>query len=478
MPRKSLQKNYIFNLAYQALLLITPLITTPHLSRTLGAHGIGLASYAGSIVSCFVLFATMGITIYGQREISYAQDAPEKQRQVFWNVKVFSFCTTALAFCVYLPFSLGQPQPEIYLMYGFQLLSVVFDVTWFFQGMEQFGTVLLWNTGFRLIGIVYLFLAVRTSGDILAYIFHLSGLTCLSHLSLWIMLPANLRKPDLKNLHPFRCLPVILSLFAPTIAIQVYTVLDKTMIGLITGSTFQNGYYEQALKVSHMALTIVTALGTVMVPRIGYHYEQGEQAEITRLIYGAYRFVWLLGIPLCFGLSLIAENLVPWFFGAGYEPVIPLLKILALLIPAIGISNVTGIQYLVPTRQQHLLTASVMIGAGLNFILNLFLIRRWGALGAALATVAAEITISVVQLFFVRRELSAVRILKEGRHYLLAGLGMTLGVAWLGHLLPPAPLHTAAMILSGATIYAVLLWMLQDDFVLSCLKMIRNRIRK
>ncbi len=144
---------------------------------------------------------------------------------------------------------------------------------------------------------------------------------------------------------------MVWSLFVPTIAIQIYTVLDKTMIGVITGSSFENGYYEQAIKMSKMLLAVVTALGTVMVPRIGSYFARGEMDEVRRLMYRGYRFVWFLGIPLCFGVIVTAGNFVPWFFGPGYEKVVPLLRILSLLILAIGVYNVTGNQYFIPMKR-------------------------------------------------------------------------------------------------------------------------------
>lgn len=146
---------------------------------------------------------------------------------------------------------------------------------------------------------------------------------------------------------------IIISLFIPTIAIQIYTVLDKTMIGVITQDSFENGYYELAIKISKMVMAVVTALGTVMIPRIGYHFEQGETQRIRSLMYRGYRFVWFLGVPLCLGMIMVCGNFVPWFFGEGYEQVVPLLQILSFLILAIGINNVTGMQYMIPTKRQN-----------------------------------------------------------------------------------------------------------------------------
>ena len=277
------------------------------------------------------------------------------------------------------------------------------------------------------------------------------------------------------ELRPFKHIGIVLSLFIPTIAIQVYTVLDKTMIGLITESAYENGYYEQAMKVSKMALAVVASLGTVMVPRIGAYFQQRRYDDIQYLMYRSYRFVWMIGIPMCLGLILTSRNFVPWFFGPGFERVSDLIDISAFLILAIGISNVTGIQYFVPTGRQNLLTASVLIGAGVNFALNLFLIARWQSVGAAIASIVAECAVTVSQFVMVRRELSIVRAVRQSGHYAVAGLIMTLGLYVVGASLLPTPMNTVLLIVLGIVLYAASLWAMRDEFFVgNVAKALRN----
>ena len=279
-----------------------------------------------------------------------------------------------------------------------------------------------------------------------------------------------------KDIHPFRLLPTVITLFVPTIAIQVYTVLDKTMIGVITQSSFENGYYEQALKISRTILTLVTALGTVMIPRIGYYFELGDTDEIRRLMYRGYRFVWFLGVPLCLGLISVSSNLVPWFFGPNYDKVVILLKILALLILAIGINNVTGMQYLIPSKRQNIFTFTVVFGACVNFVLNSIFISLWQSIGAAIASVVAEMSIAVIQLIIVRKELSPLRVIKEGVHYYIAGLIM-FGVAYmLGNALSPSILHTSIIVIAGALTYFAVLFIIKDQFFISNIKNIASKV--
>ena len=245
MAKKSIKKNYIYNTCYQILMLLTPLITTPYISRVLGADGIGQVSYAESIVSYFVLFATLGISTYGQREISYVQDSKKDRSIVFWNTKFLQVVISSIVLGVYFSYLIVTKSGILYYILAVNILAVIFDVAWFFQGLEEFGKTVLRNVIFKFINIAYVFLVIKTKEDVLWYAFGLTFFALLSNISLWGYLPKYIQKISIKELSPFKSLPVVLSLFIPTIAIQVYTVLDKTMIGMITNSSFENGYYEQ-----------------------------------------------------------------------------------------------------------------------------------------------------------------------------------------------------------------------------------------
>ncbi len=479
MQKKSIQKNYILNAGYQILLLIVPLILAPYLSRVLEPDGVGTASFVESIVAYFTLFATMGISTYGQREISYVQDDVNKRSEIFWNTKTLGFCTAAVAIVVYVIFSLFQKlNSALYLILTLNLVAVFFDITWFFQGLEEFGKTVARNAVCRILQVIYVFVFVKTKEDLSLYVLGLGLFTALGNISLWAYLPKYVKPIPLAKLRPFRDIKVVWSLFIPTIAIQIYTVLDKTMIGLITDSSFENGYYEQAIKISKMLLAVVTALGTVMVPRIGYHYGRNETEDIKRLMYRGYRFVWFLGIPLCFGLVTISGNFVPWFFGMGYDKVVPLLQILSFLILSIGINNVTGIQYLIPTKRQNIFTYTVIIGACVNFCLNLVLIHFLQSFGAAIASVAAESVIAVIQLIIVRKELSPLRVIKEGTHYYIAGAVMALVLWPVKTILNPSMLNTAIIVICGATVYFSVLFILRDEFFLSNINKIIARLKR
>ena len=227
-----------------------------------------------------------------------------------------------------------------------------------------------------------------------------------------------------------------------------------------------------------MTLTIVTALGTVMIPRIGKYFGEGKDEKVKDLLYESFRFVWLMGLPLCFGLMGVSYNFVPWFYGEGFEPISDLLIILALLIPIIGISNVIGIQYLITTRREKLLSKSVFAGAVVNMMLNCALIPFFYSNGAAVASVIAELVITIMQLWYVRKELSIRKIFYMSRNYIISSIAM-LPVLYLENgLLSSNIINTICMIASGFLIYIGILLLLKDKFLMKLLKTIEAKIKK
>lgn len=464
--KKSIRRNYIYNLSYQILLIIVPLITTPYVSRVLGAEGVGTYSFAMSISSYFVLFATLGTTTYGQREISYHQAESYGRSVVFYDIVAIRFVTTTIASIAYLGFlALSGMLTPVSVVLIMNVFAVGADVTWFFQGLEEFGKVIGRNLLIRLAIIAFIFLFVKNREDLITYAFGISMLPFLGNLSLIPFLRKYLTKIKLSDFSPLSRIKTMISLFIPTIAIQVYTVLDKTMIGLITMDARQNGYYEQSQKIVTIALAVVTSLGTVMVPRIGSLFSSGRIDDLRRYMERSYRFVWFLGLPLAFGIASSAASFVPWFFGEGYEGVVRLLWVFSIQLIAIGISNVTGIQYLVPTGRQNLLTRSVVIGAAVNLIMNLLLIPMYGAFGAAIASVIAEIVIATTQLIMVRDELNVTAVLLSATPYCISSIIMFVFLNIVSRYFSPAMISTITMILLGVAIYGSLLFAMKDEML-------------
>lgn len=461
-----IKKNYIYNVLYQVLLVIIPLITIPYLSRTLGPSGIGTVSFAESIVSYFVLFANLGINIYGQREISYAQDDKSRRSIVFYNVFITKLIISLVVLIVYALCYFTILHSIIYLILSLQIISVIFDITWFFQGIEEFDKIVIRNTIIKLLNIIFIYTFVKGQDSVIIYCISVVLFPLLGFLSLWPNLSTYLDRIDLSKINISNVLKVSLTLFLPTIAIQVYTVLDKTMIGIITKDALENGYYEQSIKISRSLLMLITALSTVVIPRVGYYYDKNDHNMVKEILYRSYRFVFMMSIPMCFGLYFVSYNFIPWFLGAGFNKSIILVQIFSLLIICISLSNVTGMQYFVPTEQQTKLTISVCIGAVVNFILNCLLIPNFKSVGAAVASVIAEAIITIVQFILAKDYISISKILKNATKYLISGIVMLIILFAFARNREPSVFNSLIISAIGATTYFTTLLLLKDEFIL------------
>ena len=476
---KSIKRNYIYNLIQQILTLLTPLITTPYISRVIGAEGIGIYSYASSIVTYFALFAALGTATYGQREISYCQDDKKRRSEVFWNNELLCIITTCISLCFYGLFCFFQKENRIvFFILSLSLLDVCLNVSWLLTGLEEFGKIVLRNIIIKVASIGFIFTFVRTKDDLIIYVLGLTLALIISDISLWPFVLKFIDRPKVKDLKPFSEIKVVFSMFVPTIAISIYTVLDKTMIGIITKNAAENGFYEQALKISRIALTVVTSLGAVMIPRIGYLFEKHDNDLVRQYMYKSYRFVGFIGIPMGLGLLAISPNFVPWFFGKGFEGVIPLIGVLGFLLLSIGINNVTGVQYLIPTKRQNTFTKTVLIGACVNLIANICLIPSLGAIGAAIASVLAETIIAITQLWIVRKEISSLAIIKQYLKYIISGFIMFFTLLLINKYLQPSIMNTLVLISSGCFVYFTSLFILRDSFFIENTKKIISRLRK
>lgn len=468
MSAKSIKRNYIYSTAYSILTVITPLITAPYLSRVLEADGVGLFSFAASIASYFIVFTDMGTGTYAKREVSYFQDDIEKRSIVFWETIILRSINSLIALAVYLAgvYFYGGANKIIFFIYSLQIITTVCDVSWLLAGLEEFGKLVFRNLIIRILDIAFIFTFIKTKSDLTLHILGFLFFNFMGVLAIWKYVPYYVKKPDFKSLRPFRNIRTILSLFLPGIAVQIYMALDKTMLGFLTDGTFENGYYEQALKISRTILPVVISAAGVISPRIGYLFGRNDRETISYYMYKSYQFVFFVAVPLCLGLVSISDNFIPWFLGPGYEKVSGLLKISSFLLVIVGLSNVTGLQYLIPTKRQKFLTYSLTAGAAVNFLLNIILIRMYQSYGAITASVIAETAIASVQFWVIRRELSIKRIMMSGMNYYIAGGVMLSLLLFMSSRLTPSAFHTLVMILTGAAIYSSLLFILRDKLLL------------
>lgn len=466
MNKKSVTKNYIYNVAYQILGMIIPFITTPYLSRVLGAENIGIYSYTLSITTYFILFGSLGIVLYGQREIAYVQDDLIKRNKTFYEILFLRFITLIISMILfYFSFCRYGEYIAYYKILLIELFASCIDISWFFQGMEEFKKTVTRNIIVKIVSVIFIFLLVKSPNDLNIYIYIYALSNLLGNATMWFYMPKFIKKVKLKDLQIFRHVKPTLYLFIPQIAIQIYTVLDKTMIGAIVIDKSEVGYYEQAQKIIKFLMTIATSLGTVMMPRIAYTFAKGDKNKLKEYMNKSFSFIMMLAFPLMFGIISVASKFVPLFYGEGYSKVTMLMCIMSPIIVIIGLSNVIGTQYLLPTKQQKKYTISVTVGAVVNIILNTFLIKMYASVGASIATVVAESAVTIIQFYAIRKEISIVSIIKNSYKYFFASIIMLIVSLLIRNMIYNNIICIIVQIIISIIVYFSSLIICKDDFL-------------
>lgn len=473
---KKIIKNYIYNLSYQLLVIIVPLITTPYVSRVLGATGVGTYSYTNSITQYFILFGAIGLNLYGQREIAYKQNNKKEYSQKFWEIFCLKCLTLSLSIIFFYVMAISyRKYSSIFLIQIIDIISSIFDISWFFQGIEDFKKIVIRNFIVKISGVICIFIFIKSSNDLWLYVLCYSLTIFLGNISMWIYIPKLIQKISFRTLNLKEHIKPALMLFIPQIAVSLYTLLDKTMIGILTNNEAEVAFYEQSQKIVKIALTIVTSLGTVMLPRIANVFASKDYQKIHLYMKSTFKFVFVLGLPITFGIIGITENFVPWFFGDGYDKVVLNMIIISPIIFIIGMSNVIGTQYLLPTNRQKQYTISVICGSITNFFLNLILIPYFLSYGAAVATVIAELLVTSIQMYFVRNDFQLISIFADGLRYLLYSIIMGAVVYFAGTLMSSTVITTFIQCSMGVIVYMLLLIISKDDLIFGLLQKIKKR---
>ena len=452
-------KNFLYNVSYQLLVIILPLITVPYVSNILGAEGIGNYAFTYANMQYFVIFGMVGITLYGNRQIAYVRDNKEKLRNTFFSIYTLQLITTTISFILYLIFVLVFNNGDykwLYIVQGINIIASMADISWLFMGLEQFKKTVVRNTIVKLASLASIFIFVKSSNDTVIYTLILALSALIGNLTFWFYVPKAIGFKSIKisglNLH----LKASLALFIPQIAIQIYVLLDRTMLGTIT-DTVQVGFYENSQKIVKIVLTLATAIGTVMMPKIANTVASGDMKKVKYYIKNSFFFVSALSIPLMFGLMGVAPELSPWFFGNNFVGIEKLIVISSLIILAISWSNVLGMQLLVPLNKTKEFTISVTSGAIINFVLNLVFIKKFGATGACISTIIAEFTVTSVQFYLLKDFIKAEELIKPVLLFIPASIVMYIFVRIIGNSMGAGILTNIVQGMVGVITYFIII---------------------
>ncbi|GHN61144.1 flippase [Lactobacillus delbrueckii] len=472
-------KNYLYNVGYQVLAIIVPLITSYYVSRVLSPEGVGANAFTNSIIQYFMLLANIGIGYYGNREIAYVRDNKQKMAATFWEIQIVKTVMTVVAYLSFVVFMAFYSGNKTYMWaQSINVLAVAFDISWLYQGLEDFKRTVLRNTFVKITSMIAIFIFIKSPKDVALYIIVLALSTLLGNLTLWPHAVNNYGHVDRgTKLNPWRHFVPTVTMFVPQIATQLYVQLNRTMLGLMVDQK-ASGFYQYSDNLVKLILAFVTATGTVMLPHVANAFAQHDMEKVHKMLYKSFDFVSALAYPMMFGIAGVSLTLAPLYYSSKYAPVGPAMLIESIVILMIGWSNVIGTQYLLPVNRVKDFTTSVTIGAVVNIILNFPFISLWGLNGAMWATVLSEVAVTGYQLYVVRKDLDLSLMFQSSWKYLLASGVMFVAVFGMNTHLKASWLWLICEVAVGVVIYAGLVYFLKAPIIDQAKNLISKKLQK
>ena len=458
----SIKKNFLFTASYQLVNVLMVLVTAPYVSRVLGAQMLGTYTYTFTLAGYFVMFAGLGFALHGKRNIAAIQDDRSAVSKVFTEVYLFQLivatCVTAV-YLVYIAFIAEESYRLLLFTQLFYVISAVVDISWLFFGMEKFQTTSIRNFIIKILTVAAIFIFVKKPDDVTVYALIMAVGALLSQLVLWLGVPKIIKFKreycKIKFGHLWRSL----ILFIPVVAISLYTSMDKLMLGRMANMK-ELAFYENAYKVITIPISLIAAFETVVLPRMVNLRAKEDTGKVNKMVESSFSLVMIVGAPMVCGLIAVAKPLTSVMFGAEFVKTGYIMMILAVIILLAALAGVIRQEILVPQYMDKAYTLSVFVGAFANLALNLFLIPKLGALGAAIATVAAEGSVFLYQMIVTRKMQPYHKYLKRDFPFLLAAVVMGIIVYIISEILPNKIWCLMFLILIGILIYAGLFFII------------------
>lgn len=466
--------NYIYSSFYQIFLIIVPLITAPYLARKLLPEAIGINSYVSSVITIFTSIGLIGLNNYSLREIAYVRDDKQKLQKTFSELFFLRLICAVITIIIYIIYALLSEYKIYFLVQLIAVLAVFIDIAWIYQGFEEFKVTVTRNFIVKILNIISIFMFIKGPEDLLLFMIISSIYSVLVNFILYSGVKNKVGNLTIKDLNIKKHIIPTLKLFVPQIASMVYLQCDKMMIKFLSEDISYVGFYDQAERIIKIPLALITALSTVMLPRLANEHKNNNQENVKNHILSSFKFSLLMAIPLMFGVIAIANNFIPWFLGEGYEAVIPTMMILSIIVLFISLSSVTGNQYLTAINKTKVLTIATISGAIINCIINFLLIPRFNAIGAAFGTITAELTVFLIEIYHTKEIIKIKDLFKCSKNYIISGIIMFLVTYTVGYYLEANIISTIIQITSGGLSYFIILYISKDKFFLECIKKVLN----
>lgn len=469
--------NYIYNSVYQILTIIIPIVTIPYVSRILGVKGMGIYGYTFSVAQFFYVVGMFGISSYGCREIAYIRNDKKKTSKRFWDIWFLQLITGLCGLAIYTVFIIYFNLLEYKVAFMFQipfLLNAIFDISWFFIAMEDFKKTVTRNIIVKIIGLILIFTFVKKSDDIYVYILINSSIAFIGSLTLWFYLKEYISRFHIKNVDIKNNIHGAAVMLIPQFAIQVYTSLDRTLIGKLSNIE-QVGYYDQSQKIARIALAIVTSLSVVLMPRIANMHVKNEVQKVEGYLVKSVNFTMASSIFIMSVIIGISKNFVPWFFGRKFNVIVPYMMITSLIVLFIALGGVFANQYTLPTNKNKEYIIPLLSAAAINIALNVILVPKFQALGGVIAIVITEFIVCLLRIVLVKKYLNIKKIFNNTYAYYFAGFISAVSMYALGNFIKGGFLGLLIQGLIGLIVYIMMLYMVDNPMKIELVNRISSK---
>jgi O-antigen/teichoic acid export membrane protein len=482
MTNKSIKNNFAYNTILKLLNIIFPLITFPYVARVLSPTGIGKVDFSMSIIQYFILIAQLGIPTYAIRECAKIRDNKEKLVKTVQEILGINFLALLLSYVLFAIVILNVEQLASYrnilLIGSINILSTSIGLEWFYQAIEEYKYITVRSIFVKVISLVAIFVFIKDQNDILVYAFITVLSTSLAYIYNFFHLKKHINiYIRLKDYNFKRHLKPVFLLFAMSLSVSIYINLDKIMLGFLSGVD-SVGLYTAANKMVKVILTLVTSLGTVLLPRMSYYIENNEVIQVKRLINKSLNFIMMISIPSTIGIVMLAEPIIYIFAGQEYLESIRTIKIISPIIIAIVLSNLIGIQILVSHGKERFTLISTIVGAVINFSFNLVFIPIWKQNGAALGTLIAEISVTILQFFYAYTYIKGNISWKSIFTYLLGGFLIILTTGIINYITTSMMIFTVLSVILSIFTYFVFLYLAKNELVYEIVDRLFIKLKK
>lgn len=479
--QKSLTLNMVMNVILTMSSLIFPLITFPYVSRVVGAEGIGKVTFATSVITYFSMFAQLGIPTYGIRACAKVRDNKERLSKTVHEILIINTITCVISY-IALGIALTivpkfASDKMLFLIIASTILLNALGVEWLFKALEQYTYITIRSIVFKFIALIAMFLLVHTKTDYVIY----GGITILaasaSNVLNFLYLPKLIHIKPIGNYHLSQHMKMIFVFFALSVATTIYTNLDNVMLGFMTND-IEVGYYTASVKVKGILVSVVTAVSTVLLPRASYYVDKGLIKELYGIAQKAMSFVMLVAIPFVVYFTIYAEECIVLLSGEEFTGAIMPMQVIMPTLLFIGITNILGIQIMVPLGKENQVLYSTICGAIADLILNAIFIPQYGAIGAAIGTLVAEFVVLVYQVIVMK---SVIKQVFGGVKYIVVIISVILATIcciWVKQLQIGIflTLLISAIIFFG--VYLVGLLLGKEKAVIDIFKMVLDKVKK